>query len=109
MNRIGIERITEFPARRVRGRTVYMYLCPCGETKWGSEQHDSFKKWRTLHIEKCCGPNARPILCMEGTQKELLAHMQAGGLIMFLIHDRSNRQTKRHTWYAIQQQPGEQA
>jgi hypothetical protein len=92
------------------GKTYYMYLCPCGETKWGNEQSEKFKAWRRLHIETCCGERARPILCMEGTQKELLDMMQNGEVtIMFLFHDRSNRRTKRHTWYAVQRQIGDTA
>jgi hypothetical protein len=109
-NRIGVERINEFPAKRIGGKVVYMYLCPCGETKWGSEQRDSFKTWRAHHITRCCGENARPVLCLEGTQRELIDMMQNSDVtIMFLFHDRSNRRTKRHTWYAVQRQPGDQA
>jgi hypothetical protein len=36
--------------------------------------------------------------------------MQNGEVtIMFLFHDRSNRRTKRHTWYAVQRQIGDTA
>jgi hypothetical protein len=71
-NRVGIERINEFPAKRMGGmggKTYYMYLCPCGETKWGNEQSEKFKAWRRLHIETVAAKGLGPYCVWRGHKK----------------------------------------